>query len=97
MIPIKYKARFCTRGFSQRPSVDYDKIFAPVVPQDAICTILTVAAWKDWELDSINVTQAYLNTNLHHEVFLKPPEGADIPKGKVYKLIKGLYGLKQSG
>ncbi|KAJ1572182.1 hypothetical protein NDA15_006802 [Ustilago hordei] len=97
MIPIKYKARFCARGFSQRPGVDYDEIFAPVVPQDAIRTILTIAAREDWELDSIDVTQAYLNADLHHEVFLKPPEGADVPKGKVYKLIKGLYGLKQSG
>ncbi|SAM86010.1 uncharacterized protein UBRO_21019 [Ustilago bromivora] len=84
-------------GFSQRSGIDYDKIFAPVVPQDAIHTILSIAARQDWELDSIDVTQAYLNASLHHEVYLKPPKGADIPKGKVYKLIKGLYGLKQSG
>ncbi|SAM83973.1 uncharacterized protein UBRO_20797 [Ustilago bromivora] len=97
MIPIKYNARFCAQGFSQRSSIDYDEIFAPVVPQDAICTILAIAARQDWELDSIDVTQAYLNASLHHEVYLKPPEGAIVPKGKVYKLIKGLYELKQSG
>jgi hypothetical protein len=68
-----------------------------VVPQDAIRTILAIAAQQDWELDSIDVTQAYLNASLHHEVYLKPPEGADVPEGKVYKLVKGLYGLKQSG
>lgn len=97
MVPVKFKARFCARGFSQRPGVDYDEIFAPVVPQDAIRAILTIATQQDWELDSIDVSQAYLNADLHHDVYLKPPEGADVPKGKVYKLVKGLYGLKQSG
>jgi len=97
MIPTKFKARFCARGFSQREGIDYDEIFAPVVPQDAIRTILALAARLDWELDSIDIAQAYLNADLHHDVYLKPPEGSDVPKGKVYKLIKSLYGLKQSG
>lgn len=28
---------------------------------------------------------------------MKPPAGAELPNGKVYKIVKGLYGLKQSG
>ncbi|KAJ1033659.1 hypothetical protein NDA13_001645 [Ustilago tritici] len=51
----------------------------------------------DWENSSIDVTQAYLNADLHHNIYLKPPEGAEVPAGKVYKLVKSLYGLKQSG
>ncbi|SPC61214.1 uncharacterized protein UHOD_11257 [Ustilago sp. UG-2017b] len=91
------KARFCAHGFSQKEGIDFDEIFAPVVPRDTIRTILTIAARSDWEIDSIDVTQAYLNTNLHHDIYLKLPEGAEVLDGKVYKLIKSLYGLKQSG
>ncbi|KAJ1031484.1 hypothetical protein NDA13_001877 [Ustilago tritici] len=40
---------------------------------------------------------AYINANLHHNIYLKLPEGAEVPASKVYKLIKSLYGLKQSG
>ncbi|SOV06060.1 uncharacterized protein UDID_19259 [Ustilago sp. UG-2017a] len=41
--------------------------------------------------------QAYLNSTIHHDVYLKPPVGIKIPPGKVLKVVKGLYGLKQSG
>ncbi|CCF48104.1 hypothetical protein NDA11_004161 [Ustilago hordei] len=52
---------------------------------------------QDWEADSIDVKQAYLNLNLHHNIYLKPPISTKVHPGKVFKLIKGLYGLKQSG
>ncbi|CCF53341.1 hypothetical protein NDA11_000152 [Ustilago hordei] len=59
--------------------------------------VLVLSARLDWEIDSIDVKQAYLNANLEHDIYLKPPEGTTIPHGKVYKLVKSLYGLKQSG
>ncbi|SAM85906.1 uncharacterized protein UBRO_15738 [Ustilago bromivora] len=96
-IPYKFKAQFCAHGFSQRKGVDYTEIFTLVVPCNAIQTILVITAKLDWELDSIDVKQAYLNTDLEHNIYLKPPEGANVPPGKVYKLVKSLYGLKQSG
>ncbi|KAJ1038091.1 hypothetical protein NDA10_000401 [Ustilago hordei] len=96
-VPYKFKARFCAHGFSQREGIDYDEIFTPVVPRDAIWTLLVITASFDWELNSIDVMQAYLNTELHHHIYLKPPEGAKVPANKVYKLVKSLYGLKQSG
>lgn len=95
--PTKFKARFVARGFSQREGLDFEEIFAPTVPLEAIRGILQLAAVHDWEVDSIDVTQAYLNSRLHHDVYLKPPDSANLPPGKVYKLVKGLYGLKQSG
>ncbi|KAJ1038635.1 hypothetical protein NDA14_007769 [Ustilago hordei] len=95
-VPYKFKTRFCAHGFSQKKGIDFDEIFTLVVPRDTIQTILTIAARSNWEIDSINVTQAYLKADLHHGIYLKPPEGAEVPDGKVYKLIKSLYGLKQS-
>ncbi|SOV04383.1 uncharacterized protein UDID_17076 [Ustilago sp. UG-2017a] len=97
MIPTKYKARLVARGFTQREGLDYAEIFAPVAPIQAIRGVLAIAAVRDWEVDSIDVKQAYLNSNLHHDVYLKPPVGTRTPPGKVLKLVKGLYGLKQSG
>ncbi|SOV09582.1 uncharacterized protein UDID_19010 [Ustilago sp. UG-2017a] len=41
--------------------------------------------------------QVYLNSTIHHDVYLKPPVGIKIPPGKALKVVKGLYGLKQSG
>ncbi|KAJ1044245.1 hypothetical protein NDA11_001430 [Ustilago hordei] len=56
-----------------------------------------VSGARPLTVDSIDITQAYLNTNLHHDVYLKLPEGVEVLAGKVYKLLKSLYGLKQSG
>ncbi|KAJ1591234.1 hypothetical protein NDA11_007419 [Ustilago hordei] len=56
-----------------------------------------LSAKLDWELDSIDIKQAYINARLEHNIYLKPPEGTNAPPGKVYKLLKSLYGLKQSG
>ncbi|SYW81688.1 uncharacterized protein UHO2_00192 [Ustilago hordei] len=41
--------------------------------------------------------KAYLNSSLHYDVYLKLPVGTKVLPGKVLKLMKGLYGLKQSG
>jgi hypothetical protein len=40
---------------------------------------------------------AFLYAKLKEEIYIQPPEGMDgIPKGKVLRLLKSLYGLKQS-
>ncbi|SOV01642.1 uncharacterized protein UDID_18154 [Ustilago sp. UG-2017a] len=96
LVPTKYKARLVAQGFTQREGLDYAEIFVPVAPIQAIRGVLAIAAVWDWEVDSIDVKQAYLNSSLHHDVYLKPPVGTRVPPGKVLKLIKGLYGLKQS-
>ncbi|SYW81527.1 uncharacterized protein UHO2_00051 [Ustilago hordei] len=97
LVPTKFKARLVARGFTQRKGVDYTEIFTPVAPIQSIRGVLAVAAMQDWEVDSFDIKQAYLNSNLQHNMYLKPPVRTKMPLGKVLKLIKGLYGLKQSG
>ncbi|SOV03502.1 uncharacterized protein UDID_18691 [Ustilago sp. UG-2017a] len=75
LVPTKYKARLVVRGFTQREGLDYTEIFVPVAPIQAIRGVLAIAAVRDWEVDSIDVKQAYLNSSLHQDVYLKPPVG----------------------
>ncbi|CCF54785.1 hypothetical protein NDA11_001135 [Ustilago hordei] len=97
LIPTKFKARLVARGFTQREGINYTEVFTPVAPIQSIQGVLAIATVQDWEVDSIDIKQAYLNSTLHHDVFLKLPLGTKIPSGKALKLMKGLYGLKQSG
>ena len=44
----------------------------------------------------MDVKTAFLNGDLDVYVYMKPPLGMKIPKGKVLRLRKSLYGLKQA-
>jgi hypothetical protein len=59
---------------------------------------MTLAALHDWEIEALDVTTAYLFGELEEEIYMIQPEGF-VVKGqekKVCRLMKSLYGLKQS-
>ena len=96
----RYKARVVAKGYSQRPGIDYDEVFAPTARWAALHTILANGALEGAYIESIDISNAYLNGVLDSgiEVFMKQPKGYH--KGNpnmVCKLNKGLYGLKQGG
>ncbi|WP_208346720.1 reverse transcriptase domain-containing protein, partial [Aetokthonos hydrillicola] len=98
----RYKARLLAKGFNQRPCIDLHKIFAPTMRWGStIRAILALAALEDMELESLDVSNAYLNGVLPpgETVYMEQPEGfRDEAKWDyVCQLVKGLYGLKQSG
>ncbi|SOV08353.1 uncharacterized protein UDID_17359 [Ustilago sp. UG-2017a] len=96
-VPIKHKARLVARGFTQREGINYQETFSPVAPLGAIRAILALAVQNDWEVHALDITMAYLNSRLKEVIYMKPPEGSGVASGQVYKVVKGLYGLKQSG
>jgi hypothetical protein len=94
-----YKARVVAQGFSQRPGVDFDETFAPTTKWAALRVIFALATLGDWELESVDISNAYLNGELKDvEVYMHQPEGfAEKDDTWVARLLKGLYGLKQGG
>ncbi|KAJ1038315.1 hypothetical protein NDA10_002763 [Ustilago hordei] len=96
-VPVKHKVRLVARGFTQREGIDYQETFSPVAPLGAIRAILALAVQNNWEVHALDITMAYLNSTLKEAIYMKPPEGSGVAPSKVYKVVKGLYGLKQSG
>jgi len=68
-----------------------------VAKLNSIRVILSVAANLDWPLHQLDIKNAFLNGELE-EVYMTIPLGLENPRtvGKVCKLRKSLYGLKQS-
>jgi len=93
----KYKARLVAKGYSQIPGMEYTDTYAPVVRLETIRTILSLAVSQDWEIQQMDVKGAYLNGILKEEVYMKQPEGYEDGTDRLCKLIKTIYGLKQSG
>ncbi|KAJ7954402.1 Retrovirus-related Pol polyprotein from transposon TNT 1-94 [Quillaja saponaria] len=94
----RYKARLVARGFTQTYGVDYQETFAPVAKMNSIRVLISCAANLGWDLQQLDVKNAFLHGDLAEEVYMEIPLGFSCQKteGKVCKLKKSLYGLKQS-
>jgi hypothetical protein len=89
---VCFKARFVAKGFTQGAGVDFNATFAPTATFVSLRLLLTVAAAHQWPVHSFDFVAAYLNSPIDEEIWLKPPEGMDVPPGQALKLEKALYG-----
>jgi len=94
----RYKARLVAKRYSQTYGIDYDETFAPVAKMSTVRTLISCATNFDWPLYQLDVKNAFLHGDLHEEVYMEIPPGFATAqtKGKVLRLKKSLYGLKQS-
>jgi len=94
----KHKAILVAKGYSQQPRIDYNETFAPVARLDTIRALIALAAQKGWNIYQLDVKSTFLNEVLEEEIYVEQPQGF-INKGnegKVLRLKKALYDLKQA-
>jgi hypothetical protein len=93
-----YKARLVAKGFKQIHSIDYDETFSPITMLKSIQILLAVVAYFDYEIWQMDVKIAFLNGNQTEGVYMTQAEGFVDPRyaGKICKLQKSIYGLKQA-
>ena len=94
----KYKARMVARGFTQIYGVDFNETFAPVATATAFRLLMVTAMIHNLHISGGDIDGAFLNAELEEEIYMSPPDGYEDPTGggRVFKLLKSIYGLKQS-
>ena len=91
-----YKACLVAKGFAQTPGVDFDETFSPVARYDSVRLMLAIAASRKMSIHQFDVKTAFLYGSLSEEVFIEQPVGLEDGSGRVCKLNRGLYGLRQA-
>lgn len=94
---IRWKTRLVARGFTQREGVDYEETYAPVCKPESLRMVMGWANQRDYLLHQMDVDTAFLNADLKETLYMRPPIEMPEFKGKVFKLKKAIYGLKQAG
>ncbi len=95
----RYEGRLVVCGNEQRYGIDYDKTFSEVM-DTGTCHVMGALPLK-WDVELIHddVPNAYVKAESEEgfELFMVQPQGRKNTPGKVLKLKKSLYGLKQVG
>jgi hypothetical protein len=90
------KARLVAKGYSQIQFINYDETFSPVIRKESVRYLFSHAAANNLEVHHMDVETAFLNGELKEDVYMELPEGFGEDTGKIVKLKRSLYGLKQS-
>jgi hypothetical protein len=95
-ITLDRKVRYVAGGHQTKPTKDVT--FASVVSRDSIHLAFLVAALNDLEVQSANISGAYLNAKAAEKVYTT--EGKEFGPGKAGRpvlIVRALYRLRSSG
>ncbi|CAI7809772.1 unnamed protein product [Closterium sp. NIES-53] len=90
------KARLVVKGFTQVCGADYDETYSPVSSYVTLRIFLSIVAVFDLNLMQLDMKNAFLQSKLDRVLYMYQPDYFDDGTGRVCKLLKSLYGLKQS-
>jgi hypothetical protein len=95
---VKHKARLVAKGYAQMQGIDFEEVFAPIARMESVRVLLCLVAQFNWTLHHMDVKCAFLNGELTEEVYVSQPPSfiKKGQEGKVLRLHKALYGLRQA-
>ena len=87
---VRGKARLVARGFRQVEGVDYFEIFALTPALSCVRLLASIACELDLDLCHFDAEQAFVQSDLKENVFMRLPQGCGDLSGKVVRLNRSL-------
>ena len=76
----RYKARLMAQGFSQRPGIDYDEMYSPMMGIITFRYLISMSVSEGLDMRLMDVIIAYLYGMLENDIYMKAPEGFQLPQ-----------------
>ena len=80
----------------QKANLDFGELYAPRVAVSSILFLVALACEQDLSLRHFDVDQAFVQSDLEEEALMQLPQGCGKLSGKVVKLSRSLYGVRQA-
>ena len=97
----KHKARLNLHGGKQVFGMNYFETYVPVVTWFAIRLMIVMGIIFYWALCQVDFVMAYPQAPIETDIYMELPQGIQTKTGNskdhVLKLLKNIYGQKQSG
>ena len=101
---IRYKTQLVAQGFSQRPGIDYEETYSPVMHAITLWYLISLTVSEGLDMCLMDVVTTYLYESIDTDIYMKILEGFKLPEAtnpkprNMYsiKLRRSLYELKQS-
>ncbi|CAI7890500.1 unnamed protein product [Closterium sp. NIES-54] len=84
------------KSFTQVYGADYDETYAPVSKYATLRIFLSIIAVLDLNLMQLDMKNAFLQSDIDQVLYMYQPDYFNDGTGRVCKLLKSLYCLKQS-
>jgi len=70
---------------------------SPTASKTNIRLLLMMASYKKWKITAMDVEAAFLQTEkAERDIFVYPPAEAGLPAGKIWRLLKPVYGTRDA-
>jgi hypothetical protein len=84
---VRYKARLVAQRFTQRPGINFNETYSPVMNGITFRYLISLTTQKRLSLQLMDVVTAYLYGSLDSDVYMKVPDGISIPIANVGRNI----------
>ncbi|XP_075097867.1 uncharacterized protein LOC142175187 [Nicotiana tabacum] len=70
----RFKARLVAEDYSQREGINYQETFSSIVKMVTVRTILSIDVVQYWHIHQMDVSNAFLQGDLHDEIYMNLPQ-----------------------